>query len=175
MFWYIDTLFDWSIACYLINYCFSEGYDFTEITLRVCKPCTRRCYQNEFCATTVRSLLPFRFECSTGTCFDPILVLVVFVIISPFAYQYSNFLQDMCVCWTIPYKLPSCGDEDDLSLIEKWYGPDKLMEFVIPVIPNKDQRSNRYSFTVATSCSDWVLKQGDDGNAEIFFTDVGAQ
>ena len=33
----------------------------------------------------------------------------------------------------------------------------------------------RYSFTVASSCSDRVLKQGDDGNAEILFTDVGAQ
>jgi hypothetical protein len=49
-------------CCSLINYCFSKGYDFTQITLRVCKPCARQCYQNEFCATTVHSLLPFRFE-----------------------------------------------------------------------------------------------------------------
>ena len=33
----------------------------------------------------------------------------------------------------------------------------------------------RYSFTVASSCSDRVLKQGDDRNAEVLFTDVGAQ
>ena len=114
IYWYVVWLIN--SCCSLINHCFSEVYDFTQITLRVCKPCTRRCYQNEFCATRVHSLLPFRFECSTGTCFDPILVLVVFVIISPFAYQYSNFLQAMCVCW-IPYKLPSCGEDDDLSLI----------------------------------------------------------
>ena len=48
---------------------------------------------------------------------------------------------------------------------ECWIGSDAAPTYSVIYIRNKYPWSNRYSFLVPASCSDRVLKQGEEGNA----------